>query len=89
MFYRHECKNARPAWFDAAACAAYGQPHGLSNEEILVRRLALNLERAGWNTDGEKKRMGTGCSVFDAPLSLNHQRRELVAGAATIRNRVS
>jgi len=29
-----------------AACAAYGRPHDLSDEEILARRLTLNLERA-------------------------------------------
>jgi len=45
--------NARPAWLDAAhkrldaaVFNAYGWPHDLSDEEILARLLALNLERA-------------------------------------------
>jgi hypothetical protein len=46
--------NARPAWLDlahraldAAVLAAYGWPVDLSDDEILTRLLALNLERAG------------------------------------------
>jgi len=46
--------NARPTWLDlahkkldAAVFAAYGWPSDLSDEEILARLLALNLERAG------------------------------------------
>ncbi len=46
--------NARPAWLaaahrrlDAAVFDAYGWPHDLSDEELLARLLALNLERAG------------------------------------------
>jgi type II restriction/modification system DNA methylase subunit YeeA len=45
--------NERPAWLahahaklDAAVAAAYGWPTDLSDEEILERLLALNLERA-------------------------------------------
>ncbi len=45
--------NERPAWLDlahkkldAAVAAAYGWPAGLTNEQILERLLALNLERA-------------------------------------------
>jgi hypothetical protein len=45
--------NARPDWLDAAhhtldaaVCAAYGWPADLSDEEVLARLLALNLERA-------------------------------------------
>jgi hypothetical protein len=45
--------NERPAWLahahaklDAAVAAAYGWPADLSDEEILGRLLALNLERA-------------------------------------------
>jgi len=45
--------NERPAWLahahsklDAAVAAAYGWPVDLSDEEILERLLALNLERA-------------------------------------------
>ena len=45
--------NQRPAWLqhahaelDAAVAAAYGWPHDLSDEQILERLLALNLERA-------------------------------------------
>jgi type II restriction/modification system DNA methylase subunit YeeA len=45
--------NQRPAWLDlahrkldAAVCHAYGWPHDLSDEAILERLLALNLERA-------------------------------------------
>jgi len=46
--------NARPTWLelahkklDEAVFAAYGWPSDLSDEEILERLLALNLERAG------------------------------------------
>jgi len=46
--------NQRPSWLDlahrkldAVVCDAYGWPHDLSDEEILERLLALNLERAG------------------------------------------
>lgn len=46
--------NQRPPWLDlahrkldAAVCDAYGWPHDLSDEEILERLLAINLERAG------------------------------------------
>jgi hypothetical protein len=50
--------NARPDWLDeahrqldAAVLHAYGWPRDLSDEEILARLLALNLERAaGQNT---------------------------------------
>jgi hypothetical protein len=45
--------NERPDWLDAAhqqlddaVFDAYGWPHDLSDEEILARLLALNLERA-------------------------------------------
>jgi hypothetical protein len=52
---KHEsARNQRPTWLDlahrkldAAVCDAYGWPHHLSDEEILERLLALNLERAG------------------------------------------
>ncbi|MFA6134444.1 MAG: DNA methyltransferase [Phycisphaerae bacterium] len=46
--------NQRPTWLqlahqklDEAVLDAYGWPHELSDEEILERLLALNLERAG------------------------------------------
>ena len=46
--------NARPTWLDlahraldAAVLAAYGWPKDLTDDEILARLLALNLERAG------------------------------------------
>ena len=46
--------NARPTWLDlahkrldAAVFAAYGWEEGLTDEQILERLLALNLERAG------------------------------------------
>jgi hypothetical protein len=46
--------NQRPHWLelahrklDQAVFAAYGWPDDLSDEEILERLLALNLERAG------------------------------------------
>ena len=49
-------RNARPTWLklahkklDEAVFAAYGWPSELSDEEILERLLALNLERAGSN----------------------------------------
>jgi hypothetical protein len=45
--------NKRPTWLDlahkkldAAVAAAYGWPADLSDEQILERLLALNLERA-------------------------------------------
>jgi len=45
--------NQRPTWLemahrklDEAVLAAYGWPHDVSDEEILARLLALNLERA-------------------------------------------
>ncbi len=45
--------NARPAWLDQAHQAldravldAYGWPHDLSDDDLLARLLALNLERA-------------------------------------------
>ncbi len=45
--------NQRPTWLDlahknldAAVLDAYGWPHDLSDEEMLERLLALNLERA-------------------------------------------
>jgi hypothetical protein len=45
--------NARPTWLelahkklDEAVFAAYGWPNDVSDEEILERLLALNLERA-------------------------------------------
>jgi len=45
--------NARPDWLDqahtrldAAVFHAYGWPHALTDDEILARLLALNLERA-------------------------------------------
>jgi type II restriction/modification system DNA methylase subunit YeeA len=46
--------NERPTWLDLAhrkldyaVLDAYGWPHDLSDDEILARLLALNLERAG------------------------------------------
>jgi hypothetical protein len=49
--------NERPTWLDLAHCrlddavfAAYGWPADLSNNELLSRLLALNLERAGATT---------------------------------------
>jgi hypothetical protein len=46
--------NKRPAWLDlahkkldAAVAASYGWPADLTDEQILERLLALNLERAG------------------------------------------
>jgi hypothetical protein len=45
--------NERPTWLklaheklDKAVLDAYGWPHNISDEEILARLLALNLERA-------------------------------------------
>jgi hypothetical protein len=53
--------NERPDWLDAAHTRldaavfdAYGWPHDLSDEEILARLLALNLERAGVANDNIK-----------------------------------
>ena len=56
--------NARPTWLDlahrrldAAVLDAYGWPRDVSDEEILARLLALNLERAA--TDGNEHLPGT------------------------------
>lgn len=45
--------NARPTWLDlahkrldAAVFDAYGWPHDLTDDQVLERLLALNLERA-------------------------------------------
>jgi hypothetical protein len=45
--------NQRPTWLDLvhqqldrAVLDAYGRPHDLTDEQILERLLALNLERA-------------------------------------------
>jgi hypothetical protein len=42
---------------DAAVCAACGWPDDLSDEDLLARLLALNLERAAWEADWKKKQM--------------------------------
>ena len=49
--------NERPQWLvnahkalDEAVAAAYGWPADLSDDEILARLLALNLERAAKQT---------------------------------------
>ena len=46
--------NERPAWLDlahkkldAAVADAYGWPHDLTDDQLLEKLLALNLERAG------------------------------------------
>lgn len=51
--------NERPDWLDAAhkrldaaVFDAYGWPHVLTDEEILARLLALNLERAATTSQG-------------------------------------
>jgi len=51
--------NERPDWLDAAhkkldaaVFDAYGWPHDLTDEEILARLLALNLERANTQSTG-------------------------------------
>src|SRR5438552_3885845 len=53
--------NERPAWLDlahkkldAAVAAAYGWPADLSDEQILERLLALNLERAAEEANAAK-----------------------------------
>ncbi|MGA2541960.1 MAG: DNA methyltransferase [Verrucomicrobiota bacterium] len=53
--------NKRPAWLDfahkkvdAAVAAAYGWPADLTDEQILERLLALNLERAAEEAKGDK-----------------------------------
>jgi hypothetical protein len=54
--------NERPAWLalahqklDAAVAAAYGWPVDLTDEQILERLLALNLERAAEEAKAAKK----------------------------------
>ncbi|MHB1415958.1 MAG: hypothetical protein ACYC1C_11950, partial [Chloroflexota bacterium] len=51
--------NKRPTWLDMlhrrldeAVCDAYGWPHDLSDDEILARLLALNLERSATSDAG-------------------------------------
>lgn len=53
--------NERPAWLDlahkkldAAVAAAYGWPAELTDEQILEKLLALNLERAGEEANASK-----------------------------------
>jgi hypothetical protein len=55
--------NERPAWLDlahkkldAAVAAAYGFPADLSDEQILERLLALNLERAAEEAKAAKSK---------------------------------
>src|SRR5213592_3349984 len=55
--------NERPAWLDlahkkldAAVAAAYGWPADLSDENILEKLLALNLERAAEEAKGDKSK---------------------------------
>ena len=55
--------NERPAWLDlahkkldAAVAAAYGWPADLSDEAILEKLLALNLERAADETKAAKEK---------------------------------
>jgi hypothetical protein len=49
---RHQIGSEEPPFLgapplDAAVFAAYGWPAGLTDEQILEKLLALNLERAG------------------------------------------
>lgn len=55
--------NARPTWLDLAhkkldeaVFAAYGWSPSLSDEEILAKLLALNLERAAEEAKGAGKK---------------------------------
>jgi glyoxylase-like metal-dependent hydrolase (beta-lactamase superfamily II) len=55
--------NERPAWLDlahkkldAAVAAAYGLPADLTDEQILERLLALNLERAAEEATAVKQK---------------------------------
>ncbi len=55
--------NERPAWLDmahkkldAAVAAAYGWPADLTDEQILEKLLALNLERAAEEAQAVKKK---------------------------------
>jgi len=55
--------NERPAWLDlahkkldAAVAAAYGWPADLSDENILEKLLALNLERAAEEAKADKSK---------------------------------
>ena len=64
--------NERPAWLDfahkkldAAVAAAYGWPADLSDEDLLERLLALNLERAA-----------TEAKVLNAPKKAKLQREK-------------
>ncbi|HET8627239.1 MAG TPA: DNA methyltransferase [Thermomicrobiales bacterium] len=57
--------NERPAWLDLAHRAldravldAYGWPHDLSDEDLLTRLLALNVERGGGGGTGGRGRGG-------------------------------
>ena len=68
--------NERPAWLDlahkkldAAVAAAYGWPADLTDEQILERLLALNLERRGRGGEGRPKRRNRNRS---APATLTN-----------------
>jgi hypothetical protein len=57
--------NERPAWLalahkklDEAVFAAYGWDPAMSDEEILERLLALNLERAGGEEEPSSRASG-------------------------------
>jgi hypothetical protein len=58
--------NDRPTWLalaherlDRAVLDAYGWPHDLSDEELLERLLALNLERGSVRKDAEPQNAGS------------------------------
>jgi hypothetical protein len=50
---------------DVAVLDAYGWPHDLSDEEILERLLALNLERAGGIAFIHDRPAGAGDAVVE------------------------
>ena len=67
--------NERPTWLalaheklDRAVLDAYGWPHDLSDEELLERLLALNLERASAGKDAGHQHAGSGDDRLAQPL---------------------
>lgn len=79
--------NQRPTWLDlahrkldAAVFDAYGWSHDLSDEEILERLLALNMERVG----AVAERCGMpGWRDIATGIPANHQLGRLALGSGT------
>jgi hypothetical protein len=71
--------SQRPTWLDlahrklyAAVFNAYDWPHDLSDEEILERLLALNLERQGLSPKSEALAVDRSISVKEFICRIEH-----------------